>query len=119
MMCTDDIINMRRFGAGIENDGRFWNEHDKKALIDDFEAGVGLTEIAQKLKRSETAIVQQLVQEHMFDNETSKRPGKRPKSSAPPNCLCSQCKDHELCESAPPSDGRPCYVKEGVDDKHV
>lgn len=44
---TDAIVAMRRNGIGIENDGRYWAEENRKKLLEGFYNGTGISAMAQ------------------------------------------------------------------------
>lgn len=88
---------MRTEGAGLENDGQYWSEADKSILLALFNEGVGITEIALKLGRSEPAILQQLVKERMFEHETQVRRSRKSKNQ----CQCPTCSYYETCRHSP------------------
>ena len=96
-MDTKDIIAMRLYGEGLDNDSQYWTDKDKKRLEDDFAAGVGITEIALELKRSEPAIVQMLMKGNHFRTEIKPRN----RSNRGRQCICGRCNDFEFCLYSP------------------
>ena len=78
------IKAMRQRTGGIEHEGFYWSEAERRQLKTDYENGIGLSEIAAKLQRTETAVVQQLIQ-----LGTVKKAQRRRSKKAV--CLCSQC----------------------------
>lgn len=111
---TEVVIAMRTERTGLDNDGQYWSEADKRLLIEYFKEGLGITEIALKLRRSEPAIVQQLVKEHMFEHETRSRRSRKPKNQ----CMCLGCFNYEECPRSPHnfSGATGCSPKGGVAD---
>lgn len=95
-MDTNDIIAMRLYGEGLDNDGQYWSEQDKK-LKEYFDTGVGITELALMLKRSEPAIVQMLVKENHFKSEVKPRN----RSDRGQRCICVKCSDYHVCPYSP------------------
>ena len=96
-MDVNEIIAMRMYGEGLDNDGQYWSEQDKKKLEDRFAEGVGITEIAMEFKRSEPAIVQMLMKGDHFRTEIKSRN----RSNRGQRCLCGRCPDCELCPYSP------------------
>lgn len=94
----DEIIEMRTLGKGLDNDGQFWSEKNRKLLEEYFLNGIGITQIAILMKRSEPAIVQQLIRQGLFNNETKKR--NRVKG-CPKKCICEKCENYEVCPYSP------------------
>lgn len=93
-MNEQDIIAMRTLGAGLEKDGLMWSDEDKRDLAELFHNGVGLTKIALQMKRSEPAVVQQLVKDKFFQNETKSRT----RTKRERGCLCPNCANYECCK---------------------
>ena len=96
-MDTKEIIAMRMYGEGLDNDGQYWSEKDKEQLLERFDEGDGITELAVDLKRSEPAIVQMLKKENRFQFEVTPRN----RTSYGNQCLCKKCPDCELCAHSP------------------
>lgn len=78
------IKAMRQRISGIEHEGFYWSKAERKQLKTDYEDGIGLSEIAAKLQRPETAVVQQLLQLGLVKKAQRCRSKKA-------GCLCSQC----------------------------
>ena len=85
---------MRTSGKGLDNGGQIWTETDKQTAEKLFHSGAGITEIALEMKRSETAIMQQLVKEKLFQNETKSRT----RTKRAQMCLCPSCANYESCK---------------------
>ena len=81
---ADRIKAMRQRTGGIERDGFYWSEAERQQLKTDYENGVGLSEIAAELQRTETAVVQQLIQLDVV-KKTQRRRSKQEV------CLCGKC----------------------------
>lgn len=94
-MRQNDLIAMRMNGKGLDNDGLYWSEEDRKKLVNAFESGIGVSEIALLLKRSETAIMQQITCEGLMQFETKKRNRSAKKSA---KCLCPTCECRDTCD---------------------
>ena len=93
-MDKNDIIAMRTTGAGLEKDGLVWSDEDKRKVEDLFHTGAGISEIALLMQRSEPAVLQQLVKEKFFQNETKSRTRTKREQS----CLCPNCASYETCK---------------------
>ena len=94
-MRQNDLIAMRMNGKGLDNDGLYWSEKDRKTLVNAFEHGVGVSEAALLLKRSEPAIMQQMIRERLMQFETKKRNRSAKKSA---KCLCPTCECRDTCD---------------------
>ena len=102
-MFQEKIIAMRTSGAGLDNDGQIWSESDKQIVEKLFYSGAGITEIALEMKRSEPAVMQQLVKDKFFQNETKSRTRAKREQS----CLCPNCAQYESCKR----EQDQCYEK--------
>ncbi len=78
------IKAMRQRTGGIEREGLYWTESERHQLKADYEDGIGLSEIAAKLQRTETAVMQQLLQLNLVQKAQRCRSKKA-------GCLCGQC----------------------------
>lgn len=93
-----DVIDMRMKGIGLYNDSQFWTEADKSLIISFFNDGMGITEMALKLGRSEPAIMQQLIKDNMFEHEKRTH---RCRVKKPLACGCLECIFNEVCPRSP------------------
>ena len=90
------VINMRRSPALLERRGDYWSEEDKENLSKMFLEGVGITEMAVILQRSETAIIQQIEKMNLYDRRLY--PARQKNCSEQSKCLCGTCMaDPALC----------------------
>lgn len=64
---TNTVKNMRKSAVRLERQGDYWSEEDKENLSKMFFEGVGITEMAVILQRSETAIIQQIEKMNLYD----------------------------------------------------
>ena len=78
------IKGMRQRTGGIEREGLYWTESERQQLKADYADGIGLSEIAAELQRTETAVMQQLLQLNLVQKAQRCRSRKA-------GCLCSQC----------------------------
>lgn len=76
--------------------GEYWNKDEHKQLVDLFLDGVGLSEIALQLQRTEQAVVQRLLVAGLLTPPQNRREKKEPKLT---DCLCPKCpyKDCKHC----------------------
>ena len=104
MMTQEEIReatrNMRNRTANLERAGDYWTEDEKNQLRELFERGVGLSEIAIRLQRTEPAVSQQTEKMDLYGRGAN--PSRRKSGPKPPACLCDTC---ELDKSACPRCG--------------
>jgi len=87
-------LQARRSGAEKSaQDGKYWTEDEKRTLVILFDEGVGLSEIALKLDRSENGIVEQLKANRMMTPPQKER-YRGPKQ---PVCQCHKCQLRDTC----------------------
>ena len=55
------IKNMRNRGIRLDREGDIWSQDEKARLHNLFDEGIGLSEIAIRLQRTEPAVFQQIV----------------------------------------------------------
>ena len=90
------VRNMRHSPASLERRGECWSEDDKRKLSEMFFDNVGITEMAVILQRSETAIMQQIEKQDLYDRKLY--PTRQRNSPVPSKCLCEVCvADPALC----------------------
>ncbi len=75
-----------------ERAGEYWGNDEREKLIDLFCSGVGISQIALELQRSEMAVIQQLITSKLLTSPGTQRSRRPPK----PHCLCENC---QLCGS--------------------
>lgn len=61
------VRTVHRSPASLERRGECWSEEDKGKLSEMFFDNVGITEMAVILQRSETAIMQQIEKQDLYD----------------------------------------------------
>ena len=83
------VRNMRQSPALLERSGDYWSDDDKEKLERLFNEGVGITEIAMILQRSETAVVQQIEKLDLYDRK--RYPTRQRNCAAAAKCLCDTC----------------------------
>ena len=90
------VKNMRKSAVRLERQGDYWSEEDKENLSKMFLEGVGITEMAVILQRSETAIIQQIEKMNLYGRRLY--PARQKNCSEQPKCLCDNCMaDPALC----------------------
>ncbi|WP_302659027.1 hypothetical protein [uncultured Dysosmobacter sp.] len=90
------VRNMRHSPASLERRGECWSEEDKEKLSEMFDDDVGITEMAVIFQRSETAIMQQIEKQDLYDRTL--HPTRQRNNSVPYKCLCEVCvADPALC----------------------
>lgn len=111
MVDRSQIIAMRQDGSGLSRDGVYWNEEERIQLLESFHQGLGISEIAVLLQRSERAIMQQLTLFRCFQNETRSR--ERHKKLQPKyTCLCHICTKQKQCKHSPQNRKETHYAGE-------
>ena len=95
---SEDIVleTIRGMRAGIikpEHENWFWSDFDNELLITNYNNGIGISELAVLLNRSEQAIYQRLRALGFFDIycKHRRREKKEEKCLCGANCLCSEC----------------------------
>ena len=90
------VRTVRHSPASLERRGECWSEEDKGKLSEMFFDNVGITEMAVILQRSETAIMQQIEKQDLYDRKLY--PTRQRNNSVPSKCLCEVCMaDPALC----------------------
>ena len=88
-MNEDSVKNMRKRTVRLDRQGDYWTEEEKQQLITMFNEGVGLTEIALRLQRSEPAIFQMIEKMDLYNRK--EQPVRKKSPPKPPACLCENC----------------------------
>ena len=96
----ETVQSMRRKTCKLEREGDYWTEEDKELLYTLFESGVGITEIAITLQRTEPAVIQQIEKMNLY-NRGKYIPKKKHIGSY--GCQCSSCphgpRDSASCQT--------------------
>lgn len=95
-MMNNDIAqtakNMRNRTTRLEREGDYWSEDEKEQLKEMFFDGIGITEIAIRLQRTEPAVIQQIEKMDLYGRKSHPiRARKCSLSSKAPACLCDDC----------------------------
>lgn len=89
-MSKEDLISLRKGEKHPERSGEYWSKEERQSLIHDFMDGVGISDMAVKYQRTEPAVVQELKNADMFENQ-SRRRGKNRSHSTAVCCYCPMC----------------------------
>lgn len=102
VITRDTLIAMRTRGEGIEKDGQYWTEEDRNLLIEGHADGMGISELAILLSRSESAVIQQMYRERLMVTPETKKRNRKPKPELP-SCEICELKDEcvKLREKCP------------------
>ena len=102
------VRTVRRSPALLERRGEYWSNEDKEKVDNLFNQGVGITEIAMILQRSESAVMQQIEKQALYDRKLY--PTRQRNSPVLSKCLCEVCvADSALC----PLRSGGCCCQEG------
>ena len=86
----EDLISLRNGEKHPIRSGEYWSEEERQALIRDFIDGEGISDMAVKYQRTELAVVQELKNADMFENQ-SRRRRKNRTQDAYVRCHCPIC----------------------------
>ena len=82
------VINLRERTDNLDHAGGYWTDYEKKKLKRMFYDGIGITEIAITLQRTERAVSQQI--EHMYLYSRNGYP-LRQRNHRSCKCKCNNC----------------------------
>lgn len=100
-MNTNGVINMRNRTVRLDREGDYWTKAEKEALVEQFQNGAGITEMAIYFQRTEPAIMQQIEKMDLYRRKDA--PKRRKSCNKPRGCLCGSCDlDPELCPHTAP-----------------
>lgn len=90
------IKNMRNRGIRLDREGDIWSQDEKDRLEELFYEGVGISEIAIRLQRTEPAVIQQIEKMDLYQRKSY--PKRRRSFAKSGSCLRQQCTaDRSLC----------------------
>lgn len=91
------VRNMRNHEGSMERAGEYWSDDDKLRLKEMFKLGIGISEIAIRLQRTEPAVYQQSEKMDLYNRKNN--PKRRKISvSKTYSCHCPTCEvDPSLC----------------------
>ncbi len=93
----ETVGNMRNRTTKMEREGDYWSDYEKEKLKKLFYAGVGITEIAVQLQRTEPAVFQQIEKMDLYGRKEN--PQRRRNSCKEAVCLCRDCQFVTGCTS--------------------
>lgn len=85
----ETVRNMRHRTTRLDREGDCWTDNEKHRLRIMFNQGVGITEMAVRLQRSEPAVYQQIEKSDLYRR---KEHPKRKQKQKHHYCLCNRCK---------------------------
>lgn len=86
----EEIVSLRKGEKRPERSGEYWSKEERQALIRDFIDGEGISEMAVKYQRTEPAVMQELKNADMFENQSRYRRKNRT-HGAVAGCHCPTC----------------------------
>lgn len=95
--CYDyqELIRAIRDGQMMpERSGEYWGDEEKEKVVQLYHSGMGISEIALELQRSEMAVIQRLLTENLLTPPGATR-RRTPKE---PRCLCEDCELRKQCK---------------------
>lgn len=103
---TQTVRNMRRRTTKLEREGDYWSPQEIDQLKTSFHEGVGITEMAIRLQRTEPAVIQQIEKLDLYRRKDNPRRRKKPHqdcriscSACPVDpCPCPNCQRDRGCK---------------------
>lgn len=92
---SETVKAMRNRTTRLEHEGDYWSEEEKEWLARLFEQGVGISEIAVLLQRTEPAVIQQIEKMDLYQRR--EYPARRRNEAKSHVCLCKNCKLERSC----------------------
>ena len=90
------IRSMRNNESQLERAGDYWSDDEREHLKQMFDAGIGISEMALRLQRTELAVTQQI--EGMDLYQRKDRPRRRKGACRSCKCYCPTCEvDEQHC----------------------
>ena len=92
----ESVHSMRNQTLRADRAGDYWTDDEKNRLRILVGSGVGITEIALELGRTEPAVYQQIEKLDLYGRKQN--PQRQRNGKKPPECLCGRCgNDPALC----------------------
>ena len=92
----ESIRSLRTHGSRLEHEGDCWTTEEKERLEEMFYEGIGISEIAIRLQRTEPAISQQIEKMDLYGRKDRPKCCKYHRKA--PQCRCSTCEaDRSIC----------------------
>ncbi len=108
-MLNEVVKCIRNRTVRLDREGDYWEDEEKNQLVRMFNDGVGITEMAMALQRTEPAIIQQVEKLDLYQRKAA--PVRRKNQAKEPQCLCNACfLDPALC----PMNSRDASIQEGA-----
>ena len=85
----ESVRSMRHQTLRADRAGDYLTDDDKNRLRILFDSGVGITEIALELGRTEPAVYQQIEKLDLYGRKQN--PQRQRNGKKPPECLCGRC----------------------------
>ena len=85
----ESVRSMRNQTLRADRAGDYWTDDEKNRLRILFDSGVGITEIALELGRTEPAVYQQIEKMDLYGRK--QKPQRQRNGKKPPDCLCGRC----------------------------
>ena len=98
------LMALRSGELPSERSKEYWSDREREQLRHLYESGVGISEIALLLQRSENAVIQQLITMKLLVPDCNKRARKKKRNK----CKCPLCLEHN-CPYFGKKDGL-CYA---------
>lgn len=92
---TETVKNMRSHTTRMERSGGYWTPEEQRELDYLFNNGVGLTEIAIRLQRTEPAVIQQIEKQDLYQRNLYRQRRKSRREHC--TCLCDRCGLYPEC----------------------
>lgn len=92
-MGKNEVLAIRN-GIGLNRQGFRWTAEERAQLMESYYSGIGISDLAVMLQRSEQAIMQQLLLSNAFHRQS------KPRNRADALCLCYKCKNAAGCKLA-------------------
>ena len=86
---SQTLIKIRQCTTRLAHEGAYWEETEKEKLARMFYSGVGISEIAVELQRTEPAVFQQIEKMDLYQRKEN--PQRRKYAPRQPGCLCRAC----------------------------
>lgn len=86
---TEAVRNMRRRTTKLEREGDYWSPQEIDQLKTSFHEGVGITEMAIRLQRTEPGVIQQIEKLDLYQRKDNPRRRRKPRQDR--RILCSAC----------------------------
>ena len=83
-MGKNEVLAIRN-GIGLNRQGFRWTAEERAQLMESYYSGIGISDLAVMLQRSEQAIMQQLNRSDAFRQQS------KPRNRVKATCLCYKC----------------------------